>query len=217
MQRLWIYGAGGHGRVIYEIINACGGFEIVGFIDDNEERSGENFLGYSLLTDKRKFKKINSELNVDSMMIAVGDNFLREQLSIRMTDFDFPTIIHSSAVISRDAEIGQGTIIMPGVVIEPKVVIGEHCIINNCCIIGHGSVVEDFCHISGNAVISGEVTVGKSSFVSIGACVTPQVLIGKKSILCAGSVVSKDVPAGAKMIGNPARNVNTYFTRDDSG
>jgi len=207
MKKLWMYGAGGHASVIYDIIKTCTDFDVVGFIDDNEQRSGEVFLGYQLVTNMSEFNLINGELSVKNMFLSVGDNITRGTIAGNMKNFNFPIIVHSNAIVSTNAKIGSGTVIMPGVVVEPGAVIGEHCIINNGAIIGHYSRVGDYCHISGNAVVSGEVVVGKSSMVAIGSCITPQVKVGEHCVIGAGAVISRNIPDGARMVGNPARNM----------
>ncbi len=40
MQKLLIYGAGGHAKVIVDIVHKCRGFEIAGLIDDDPSRPG---------------------------------------------------------------------------------------------------------------------------------------------------------------------------------
>jgi len=202
-----MYGAGGHACVIYEIIKSCTNFDVVGFIDDNDQRSGENFLGFELITDMSKFEKINREINVGSMFLSIGENTIRETIAEKMKNYEFPVIMHSNAIVSSEAKIGCGTVIMPGVVIEPGAIIGEHCVINNGAIIGHYSRVGDYCHISGNAVVSGEVVVGRSSLIAIGSCITPQVNVGDNCVIGAGAVISRNIPDGARMVGNPARNM----------
>jgi len=210
MKKIWVYGAGGHARVVYELIESSKAFEVVGFIDDDETRAGEVFLDYELITNMSNFEKANSEINVGNVFLAIGNDEMREKIAVKIKNYEFPTVIHSTAIISSEVNIGCGTVIMPGVVIEPGVNIGEHCIINNGAIIGHGSRIGDFCHISGNAVVSGEVVVGKGSLVAIGSCITPQVNVGEYCIIGAGSVISRNVPDGAKMMGNPARNIGKY-------
>jgi acetyltransferase EpsM len=216
MQKLWVYGAGGHARVMYEVINASGVYDIIGFIDDDETRTGEIYLGFELITNIQKFVVRNKKENVRNMFIAIGDNTMRERVANQMVSYQFPVVIHSSAVVSKDAKIGSGTVIMPGAIIEPQVNIGEHSIVNTGAIIGHSSNIGDFCHIAGNSIISGEVTVGKASFVAIGSCVTPQITIGNHCIIGAGSVITRDVPNGAKMFGNPARNIEKYTKPSES-
>jgi len=210
MKKLWMYGAGGHARVIYEIIKTCTNFSVVGFIDDNKQRSAERFLGYELITDMSTFQERNSEFNVNKIFLSIGDNAIREIIAKKMLSFEFPIIVHSNAIVGEDVKIGVGTVIMPGAVIEPGTVIGEHCIINNGAIVGHGCRIADYCHISGNAVVSGEVIVGQSTLIAIGSCITPQVNIGKQCLIGAGSVVSRDIPDGAKMMGNPAKNMSHF-------
>jgi len=210
MRELWMYGAGGHARVIFDIIKTAGYFSVAGFIDDNETRSGEHFLGYELITSRSKYETINSNLKITNLFLSVGDNSVREKVAEKMKGYDFPIIIHPGSTISEGAKIGCGTVIMPGSIIESGAIVGKHCIINNGAIIGHSCHIGDFSHISGNAVVSGEVIVGKGSLVAIGACITPQVTIGEKCVIGAGSVISRNVPDGALMMGNPARNMVNF-------
>jgi len=210
MQKLWIYGAGGHGRVVYDVVSAMEEFFVSGFIDDDKARGGKAFIGHELITDIQNIKQIDDELNIVNLFIAIGDNASREEIAVQNNHYKYPVLMHPTAVIGKDVKIGCGTIVMPGSVIESGAEIGEHCIINNGSIIGHCSVIEDFCHIGGNSVVCGEVSVGKSSMIGIGSCITPQIKIGVHCMLGAGSVITRDVPDEAKMFGNPARNIKNF-------
>lgn len=204
MKRLWIYGAGGHARVVYDIVNAVGTYSVAGFADDDARRAGQEFFGHTLVT-MREFQEASVAANVRSVVIAVGDNHARESLAKRLEKFDSPTVIHPSAVVSPHARIGRGTVVMPGAIIEAQAHIGNYCIINNAAIVGHGSVIGDYCHIGGNAIVCGEAGVGEGSFIGVGSCIPPGKTIGKRCMVCAGSVVTRDFPDGVKMLGNPAR------------
>ena len=55
------------------------------------------------------------------MFVAIGNSKIRERL---MSDLEqkgakFPIIIHPSAVVSADAQLGIGTVVMPGAIINP--------------------------------------------------------------------------------------------------
>lgn len=211
MKHLWVYGAGGHARVVYDVVSSMKEYFILGFIDDDKSRRDEVFIGCDLKNSIPDEKKRLQDSKSFNLFVAIGDNVQREKIAEQNSDYTFPILIHPTAVIGREVKIGHGTIIMPGAVIESRAKIGRHCIINNGAIIGHCSDIKDYCHISGNSVVSGEVIVGKYSLVGIGSCITPQTKIGMNCILGAGSVVTRDVPDAAKMFGNPARNISNFF------
>ncbi len=100
---------------------------------------------------------------------------------------------------------------MPGAIIEAQVKIGQHCIINNHTVVGHGSIVEDFCHISGGVVLGGQTRVEKCTLIGIGSCITQKIQIGKNCIIGAGSIITKNVPDDTFMFGNPARVISNYL------
>ncbi|MFQ6112075.1 MAG: hypothetical protein ACE5LX_08635, partial [Nitrospinota bacterium] len=48
MKRILIYGAGGHAKVIFDILRAMGGWQVGAFLDDGA-RKGATFLGLPVL------------------------------------------------------------------------------------------------------------------------------------------------------------------------
>ena len=115
------------------------------------------------------------------------------------------TLIHPSAVIARDAEIGEGSQIMAGVVIGSGARIAKQCIVNARVGIDHETVLEDGVEISPGATLCGMIRVGACSWIAAGATVLPMIRIGENAVVGAGSVVNRDVPPGTTVVGIPAR------------
>ena len=115
------------------------------------------------------------------------------------------TLIHPSAIIANDADIGEGSQIMAGVVIGPKAAIGKQCIVNSRVGIDHETVLEDGAEISPGATLCGMIRVGTCSWIAAGATVLPMIRIGENAVVGAGSVVNKDVPANTTVVGIPAK------------
>lgn len=103
----------------------------------------------------------------DAHIIAVGSNSARKRIAAE-TPGPFATLAHPSAIIARDAEIGEGTVIMAGVIIQPGVKIGRHCIINTKASIDHDCVIGDFVHIGPGCTLCGNVTVSEGKMVPAG-------------------------------------------------
>lgn len=191
-----LFGAGGHGLVISEILEA-NQYEIIGFID--EQLAGTLQNGYKV------FPAAGHYLNLQAVkyLLTIGNNTTRKKLA-EQHPLSYGLAIHPSAVISKRAIIDAGTVVMAGVCINTLVRIGQHCIVNTNSSIDHECVLGDYVHISPGAALAGNVTVGEGTHIGIGAVILPGIRIGKWSIIGAGAVVTKDVPDNTTVVGVPA-------------
>jgi len=198
MQRItYLIGAGGHAKVIADILVAAGR-PPAAFLDDAPQHN--QILGITVI------KGLVLPEPDSAVIIAIGDNVTREELARRYTVFDIA--IHPAGHISRDAEIGPGSVVMSGAVINAGARIGSHCIINSGAIIDHDCLISDFAHIAPGATLGGNVRVGVGSMVGLGASVIHGRAIGDHTIVGAGSTVVRDLPSFVVAIGSPARPVH---------
>ena len=193
-QRVVIIGAGGHGKVVADIVRACGD-AVVGFLDD--EPGKENVLGP--LSSARNYSDCR-------FVIAIGSNETRKRLADALS-VRWYTAIHPTAVISPSASIGAGTVVMANAVVNAEAVIGAHCIVNTAAVVEHENVLADFVHISPNAALGGNVHVGECTHVGIGASVKNNVSICGGCTIGAGAAVVKDIDAAGIYVGVPAREL----------
>ena len=70
-----IIGAGGHARVIAEIVHLMG-FELLGFLDDNAELKGRKLAGSLVLDTIQGF----AMYSFDKMIMGIGSNHVRTPL-----------------------------------------------------------------------------------------------------------------------------------------
>ncbi|MDF2476039.1 MAG: acetyltransferase [Sphingobacterium sp.] len=192
MSKIYLYGAGGHAKVIAEIAEQ-NGFEELIFVEDYATKRA--VWNYPVLS------KINNE---EQCVIAVGNNAVRKQLANNLNQL-FVSLIHLSSNISKRALIGEGTVIMAGVTANTDVTIGKHCIINTNASIDHDCIIGDYVHLSPNVALAGSVRVGEGTHIGIGACVIQGIEIGEWCTIGAGSVIIRNVPSGATVVGNPGR------------
>lgn len=200
MRSVIIIGAGGHGKVIADIIQRSGD-RIIGFLDDNM-KAGDSFIGVPILGDTEKYEEYNNA----EFVIAVGNAAIREKISEKLSDVRWYTAIHPFAVVSNiDIEIGEGTVVMANAVINSGSRIGKHCIINSGAVVEHDNVIEDFVHVSVGAKLAGTVHIGKSTWVGIGATVSNNIDICSGCTIGAGAVVVNNVNEAGTYVGVPAR------------
>lgn len=196
---MYLFGASGHGKVIKEIVEACGG-SVTAFVDDNTQVN--SCAGLPVLHDVE---------GLSPMIISIGVCRIRkmivERLNTSATPVSFGTAIHPSAVVSPSAQIGEGTVVMAGAIINADAKIGNHCIVNTGATVDHDCVIEDYCHIAPGAHISGGTHIGEGTWIGVGSSVIQCLNIGTNCMIGAGSVVVKDIPNSVKAYGNPCRVV----------
>jgi len=191
-----IVAAGGHAKVIIEIIEEMGGS--IENLSDNDPKITD-LLGYAV-TGQPIFNA--------PVIIAIGDNKRRKKVA-NTIQHEFGTAIHPKANISKRCKVSEGTVIMAGVTVNSEAFIGKHCIVNTNASIDHDCRIGDFVHISPNVSLAGNVTVGEGTQVGIGSCVIPGIQIGKWATIAAGSVIIRDVPDYAIVVGVPG-NIIKY-------
>lgn len=189
---LYIYGNGGHAKVVADIARA-NGYDNLIFLDDNSDM------------------KFNSNLPKHPIIIAIGNALIRQKLQnlVLLSGFELITLIHPTAVIGSDVTIGNGSVVMPGAIINAKSTIGNGVIINSGVIIEHECTIGDFAHICPGVAIAGGSLVGERSWIGIGSSIIQNITIKPDITIGAGSVVVKDILEGSLAYGNPCRVVKS--------
>jgi acetyltransferase EpsM len=196
--RILLYGASGHAKVICEILEAQGRIPY-GLIDDNPLVT--SLLDYPVYNTLQQ-AAVQTD---DEFIISIGSNRVRKIVAHKLSEVKFTHAIHPAAVISPRSSIGRGTVVMANVTVNVHSNIGEHVILNTNCSIDHDCVVEDFVHISPNVALAGNVQVGEGTQIGIGASIKQNIRIGKWVMVGAGAVIIRDVPDYAVVVGNPGR------------
>ncbi|GGH64382.1 transferase [Paenibacillus silvae] len=202
-----IFGAGGHGKVVFDNLRSMGA-EIIGVMDDQWPE--EKWRGVPYLGGINQFDKIATNHINALYIIAIGQNSIREKIAFffEQKGVLFGKAIHSSAVISADACIGDGTVIMANSVVNADARIGRHVIINTGTTVDHDCNVKDYVHLSPGVHLAGGVEVGSNTHIGIGACLIPQVKVGREVIIGAGGCVVHNIPDSVTAIGCPAKVIS---------
>lgn len=146
MMQNYIYGAGGHGKVVLDAMQVSGTI-CAGFVDDND---------ISLWAGVTVFQP--SKLSLEAKIIlhlAIGKSKIREAIAARLMSASYFSVTHPSAVIAKTAEIGLGTFCAAFSIVAPDAKVGNHCIINHAAVVDHDCIIGDFTHIAPQSSLSG--------------------------------------------------------------
>ncbi len=105
-----------------------------------------------------------------------------------------------SYVISRimawdRPQFGENCFILEGNLFNFDVKLGNNVVLWSANHIGDLCVIEDDVWISSHAVLSGEVTIGRRSFLGVNATVSNHVCVGPRTYIGANALIVKDTHA----------------------
>ena len=203
MSGVLILGAGGHAKVIADIL-FCQGTVVQGFLDDDPELWGRTRLGLPVLGAINQCFKYEP----DGLIIGIGNNLVRQRIAELLTPQALSlwcNAIHPQATIAGSVQMGRGIVVGAKAVINPDSILGHHVVINTAATVDHDCTINDFAHVAPGVNLGGEVFVGKGAFLGIGSSLIPGIRIGDWAKIGAGSVVVRDLPSGSVAFGVPAK------------
>jgi len=210
LKKIVLVGSGGHAISVIDVIQSAGEYSICGLID-LPENIGKKVMGYEVVGADDCLEDILSKgVSYAAVTVgSVGDTLLRQKLFDRLKKIGYliPNIVDPTAVVSRNAELGEGIYIGKRAVINASSRIGDMAIINTGSIIEHGCDIGQFVHISPGAVICGGVNIGDYAHIGANATVIQGLYIGQGAIIGAASVVTHDISDYITAFGNPCREV----------
>jgi sugar O-acyltransferase (sialic acid O-acetyltransferase NeuD family) len=198
-----VLGAGGHGKVVADIL-CCAGMPLLGFLDDDPATWGTMRLGLPVLGSIATYR----EHMPGGLVLGIGDIAARKAIVDSLGSearYLWYNAIHPRATVARSVRLGNGVTVVAGAVVNPDSALGDHSVVNTGATVDHDCVIGDFAHIGPGAHLAGDVRVGRDAFIGIGASVTQGISIGVGAIVGAGSVVIDPVPCHVTVKGVPAR------------
>lgn len=209
-QKIVIIGAGGHGRVMLDVLQKQNTVKIVGFVDDNPQLKNQQIHGVQVIGTTADLP-IFAASGIEGFLVALGNNTVRAEKYLEALAAGLQPIsaIHPSAIIANNVSLGPGVQIVAGVIVNPGTYIGANVILNTGCSVDHDCLLEDHCFIAPGVRLGGSVQVGEGAFIGIGATVLPNKKIGEWATVGAGAVVTRDVPPRTVVMGIPAKPKNS--------
>ena len=195
--KLIIVGSGGHAGVVVDAVRQSKAWEIEGLLDETMTGHGQWRHGHQILDRKVVFQNPGAY----KFFVAIGDNYVREQLSLT-PGMSFVNIFHPRSY-QADKVLSEGSFFAVNSVVGYNSHVGNFCIVNTGAILDHDSTLGDFSHLCPGVVTGGRVKIGSRTTVGIGAMIRDGVTIGDNCVIGMGSVVLNDVPNGTIGWGDP--------------
>ena len=207
MHDLVIYGAGGLGREVAEMVRRINErhrfWNLLGFADDAEGR--QRLGGCEQLGGMSFVKEFGRPLDV-ALAIASPKTKRRIYEELKpCPHIHFPNVIDVDVILSSRVEMEEGVILSHLCSVSVDTRLGRCVFLNTGVHVGHDTVIGDFCSVMPSVDISGNVAVGEETLIGVGSVILQGKKIGARTTVGMGSVVMADVPGGCTVLGNPAR------------
>lgn len=195
-----VYGGGGHGKMVIDVLRGMHSFTIKGVVDDGR-KPGETVMGVPVLGGKADLPRLLEEGTRLAVNAVGGIGNIQVRINIFRTlaeaGFSFPVIVHPSAHIDGSAVLSQGAQVFTHAYVGSEARLGFGVIANTGAIISHDCQIGDFTNISPGAVLAGNVTTGKGTLIGMGVTVNLGVKIGQGAKIGNSATIKADVPDGA--------------------
>jgi sugar O-acyltransferase (sialic acid O-acetyltransferase NeuD family) len=212
-KKIVILGGRGDGELIAWALNDIKGIEGYGWLNDHE-KLGSQIAGLPVLgrIKRNEIETLTSDARIFFITalqkVKEAKVRLRKIRSVNIPPGRYVSIVHPSAYVAPNVEIGYDTFVGFHVCIMANTRIGNHCSFRSSAHVGHDWVIDDGCFVGPNASLLGRGKLGEGVHISSNVSVKEGVKIGEYAIVGMGSVVTKDVPAYTIVMGAPARTTD---------
>jgi sugar O-acyltransferase (sialic acid O-acetyltransferase NeuD family) len=194
-----VYGGGGHGKSLIDLLRSLGVYHVAGVVDDGLE-PGSLILGVPVLGGKDALPGLQARgirLAVNAVG-GIGNVAIRTKIFRLLAEAGFacPAVIHPTSFVEASAVLSPGVQVFPHAYVGSEASLGFGSIVNTGAIVSHDCCIGAYVNISPGAMLAGEVQVGSGTLIGMGVTVNLGVKVGAASRLGNGATIKSDVPTG---------------------
>jgi sugar O-acyltransferase (sialic acid O-acetyltransferase NeuD family) len=194
-----VYGGGGHGKAVIDLLRAAGGFTLVGVIDDGRQ-PGETVLDAAVIGGSAALAAVRTAGCKLALNAVGGIGAMSSRIAIferlQAAGFDSPTLVHPSAVVEPSAVLGAGVQVFPHAYVGSDAQLGAGVIVNTAAIVSHDCSLAEYANLAPGSILAGGVQVGRGTLIGMGVTVNLSVKIGAMARIGNSATVKADVPDG---------------------
>lgn len=172
---IFIVGAGGHGKVVYDAIISQNYYEVAGFVDDNIEVGTEITAGTRIICSQKRVLDLKAK--VEYFIVAIGNNLVRKTVYEQLLPYFTPaTVIHKSSAIGSGVTIAKGTVVLAQAVINSMSQVGENTIINTGVIVDHECIIGNHVYLKLGTIVTNSCVVDDLVTTNLKDLITPSIV-----------------------------------------
>ncbi len=197
--KLIIFGGGGHGKTLIELVRAAGEYFVAGIVDDGL-MAGDEILGVPVLGGSGSLPGLCAQ----GIRLAVngvgGINHVETRIKVfeilAEAGFRCPAVVHPTAYIEPSAHLEDGVQVLAHSYVSSSARIGFGTVINAGVVVSHDCILGRVVNLSPGAMLAGGVVIEDYAQVGMAATINLNITIGRYARIGNGATVKKDVPAG---------------------
>jgi acetyltransferase EpsM len=194
-----VYGGGGHGKALIDLVRVLGTYPIAGIVDDapiaGSSIMGVPVLGGGNILDLLAKKGVHLAVNAVGGIGNIQSRIKVFELLLQ-AGFTCPALVHPTAFVEASATLADGVQVMPHAYVGSEVHVGFGAIINTGAIVSHDCTLGEYANLSPGTILAGEVSIGTATLIGMGVTVNLRVKIGDRARIGNGSTIKQDVPSG---------------------
>jgi len=204
-----VIGAGGHARVVLDILRSGDAPVPCVLLDSDASRWGTAMMGVAVIGGDELLPALAQQgaRRFTMGLAAVGTPAARIRLfeTAVALGLEPVNVIHSRAVCSQWARTGPGLQMFAGAVVNAGAILGADVVVNTGAVVEHDCRIGDHAHVAPGACLCGGVNVGSGAYIGAGAVVRQGIAIGEGALVGAGAVVVRNVAPHTRVVGCPSR------------
>jgi acetyltransferase EpsM len=196
---LVVYGGGGHGKCVIDLVRRITTLDVVGVVDDTLA-PGSLVLGVPVVGDDGSLDELRRRgVRLAANAVGgIGSIQTRAAVSRRLAGAGFtePPLVHPSAEVEPSFSPSAGLQAFAHVYVGSDVTVGPNTILNTATVVSHDCRLGECVNLSPGALLAGGVHVGALTLVGMGATINVGVKVGSGVRIGNSAVVKDDVPDG---------------------
>ena len=192
-----VYGGGGHGKALIDLLHVLSVYHIVGVLDDGLKQE-KLILGVPVLGGGEQLARLHQRgvRQAVNAVGGIGNVAVRVMIFQRLAEAGFvcPPVVHPTAFVESSAALAPGVQVMSHAYVGSGANLGFGVIVNTGAIVSHDCQVGDYANISPGAILAGDVYIGARALIGMGVTINLGVKVGAGARIGNGSTVIKDVP-----------------------
>jgi acetyltransferase EpsM len=194
-----VFGGGGHGKAVIELLRAGGRYRPTIILDDGLE-AGSSVLGVPVLGGSAQLKTLRSRglSHAVNAVGGIGNVDVRQKVFDQLVaaGFTCPAVVHPRAVVEPSAVLEEGVQVFAMTYVSSSARIGFGSLLNAGVVVSHDCVLGRVVNLSPGALLAGGVLLEDHVQVGMGATINLNLKVGAGARVGNGATVKADVPAG---------------------